>query len=353
MEQQYRQRKHAAVPGSTEDAAAFKGACCCVLCASVLQAPTDLRGCARQFDSIKRADYNFRGEQLDWQDKRMYVPRANKNEFNERHDSSTHRLSVPPALSRTEFPVHSALISKVRSPAPFPPPSTRSDVLCTPRSQTRWDGATGSGGDPYAAEKAHEAKGLAMLQFARDNSGRRPPRARETLVRRHACSSRARRRVGGGGVRPWQWGVVASRASECAPARYRCPCSPLPCCVSGGTRGAPHARGPRRQSRKAEVGGARRGVAAAATTAVWTRRARDVQAGARAQDHDLVARWLLRCSGSLSLFAAVPHCQGGCQTGDGIRERSEWRCGAQGGSSKQLALCAWSPGGLSELCLLP
>ena len=198
MEQQYRKRKHAAVPGSTEDAAAFKGACCCVLCAGVLQAPTDLRGCARQFDSIKRADYNFRGEQLDWQDKRMYVPRANKNEFNERHDSSTHRLSVPPALSRTEFPVHSALISKVRSPAPFPPPSTRSDVLCTPRSQTRWDGATGSGGDPYAAEKAHEAKGLAMLQFARDNSGRRPPRARETLVRRHACSSRARRRVGGG-----------------------------------------------------------------------------------------------------------------------------------------------------------
>ena len=38
MEQQCRQRKHAAVPGSTEDAAAFKGACG-VLCASVLQSP--------------------------------------------------------------------------------------------------------------------------------------------------------------------------------------------------------------------------------------------------------------------------------------------------------------------------
>jgi len=125
-----------------------------------------------KFDSIKRADYNFRGEQLDWQDKRMYVPRANKNEFNERHDSGTHRLSVPPALSRTEFPVHSALISK-----------------------TRWDGATGSGGDPYAAEKAHEAKGLAMLQFARDNSGRRPSRTRETLVEREERHMREARAV--------------------------------------------------------------------------------------------------------------------------------------------------------------
>lgn len=190
-------------------------ACCVPVCC---RAPPTCVVCARQFDSIKRADYNFRGEQLDWQDKRMYVPRGNKNEFNERQDSSTHRLSVPPALSRTEFPVHSALISKVRSPAPFPPPSTRSDVLCTPRSQTRWDGATGSGGDPYAAEKAHEAKGLAMLQFARDNSARKPPKARETLVRRRACSSRASRRVGWV-IRPWQWGVVVARHSRVCSSR--------------------------------------------------------------------------------------------------------------------------------------
>jgi hypothetical protein len=279
--------------------------------------------CARQFDSIKRADYNFRGEQLDWQDKRIYVPRPNKNEFNERYDSSAHRLSVPPALSRTEFPAHSALISKVRSPAPFPPPSTghgspvppESDVLCTPCSQTRWDGATGSGGDPYAAEKAHEAKGLAMLQFARENSARKPPKSRESLVRRRACSSRACRssrasgsracRRGGWGVRRWQWSVVAARTSECAPARYHGPCSPLPCRVIDGTPGSPHARGPRRQSRAAEGGGARRGVAGAAATAVGTRCARDVQAGARAQNNDLVARWLLRSS-PLSIFAAVP-----------------------------------------------
>ena len=88
-----------------------------------LQAPAHLRGCARQFDSIKRADYNFSAEQLDWQDKRMYVPRPNKHQFNERYDSSAHRLSLPPALSRTEFPSHSALISKVRPPAPCSSPS--------------------------------------------------------------------------------------------------------------------------------------------------------------------------------------------------------------------------------------
>ena len=45
MEQQYLKRKHAAVPRSTEDAAAFKGACADSQC--VLQAPTDLRGCVR------------------------------------------------------------------------------------------------------------------------------------------------------------------------------------------------------------------------------------------------------------------------------------------------------------------
>ena len=207
------------------------------------------------------------------------------------------------------------------------PCHSKSDVLYTPRSQTRWDGATGSGGDPYAAEKAHEAKGLAMLQFARDNSARKPPKARETLVRRRACSSRASRR-GGWVIRPWQWGVVMARTAECALARYRRPCSPLPCCVPGGTRGALPARGSRRQSRTAEVGGARRGVAAATATAVWTRRARDVQAGARAQNHDLVARWLLRSS---SLFC-----------GDGTRARQRrgvaWRrrCvhGAQGAARK-------------------
>jgi len=114
-----------------------------------------------KFDSIKRADYNFRGEQLDWKDQRMYVPTPNKFEFNERHDASAKRLSMPPALSRTEFPVHSALISK-----------------------TRWDSATGHGGDPYAAEKAHEAKGAAMLQFALENSARRQPKRRECLIHR-------------------------------------------------------------------------------------------------------------------------------------------------------------------------
>ena len=75
-----------------------------------------VRVCA-QFDSLKRADHNFRAEQLDWQDKRVYVPATSKFEFNERHDGGTSRLSVPPALSRTEHPTHSALIAKVPSPA--------------------------------------------------------------------------------------------------------------------------------------------------------------------------------------------------------------------------------------------
>lgn len=79
----------------------------------------------------------------------MYVPRGNKNEFNERQDSSTHRLSVPPALSRTEFPVHSALISKVPWPAAFPLPSTwisrATRLMCCIRRARRLDGTARPG----------------------------------------------------------------------------------------------------------------------------------------------------------------------------------------------------------------
>ena len=89
-------------------------------------------------------------------------------------------------------------------------------------------------------------------------------------------------------------GRVAHTATVRSSARCRCPFSPLPCRVSGGARGALHARGPCRQGRAAQGGGARRGVAAAAASALWARRARDDQAGARAQNHDLVARRLLR-----------------------------------------------------------
>tara|TARA_B110001452_G_C15198303_1_gene415897 strand:- start:317 stop:964 length:648 start_codon:yes stop_codon:yes gene_type:complete len=116
-----------------------------------------------QYDSVKRADYNYRAEQLDWQDRRMYVPKSSKFEFNDRRVETAERLEVPPALSRTEFPVHSALIPK-----------------------TRWDGATGDGGDPYAAAKAHEAKGAAMLDFAMANSLRHPPKQRESLIHRES-----------------------------------------------------------------------------------------------------------------------------------------------------------------------
>ena len=50
--------------------------------------------------------------------------------------------------------------------------------------QTRWDSATGHGGDPYAAEKAHELKGETMLKFALENSTCHPPKRRESLVKR-------------------------------------------------------------------------------------------------------------------------------------------------------------------------
>ena len=344
-------------------------ACCVPVCC---RAPPTCVVCARQFDSIKRADYNFRGEQLDWQDKRMYVPRGNKNEFNERQDSSTHRLSVPPALSRTEFPVHSALISKVPWPAAFPLPSTwiscaTRSLMCCVRRARRLDGTArpGPGETPTLRRRHTRPKAWPCCSL--------PATTRRANRRRHArpwCAAAPAvvapaAGLGGSSGRgsgAWWWhgtaecAVVAPAAgvgwasgrgsgpwwrhASTAPARYRRPCSPLPCCVPGGTRGALPARGSRRQSRAAEVGGARRGVAAAAATAVWTRRARDVQAGARAQNHDLVARWLLRSS---SLFC-----------GDGTRARQRrgvaWRrrCvhGAQG---QQREVSCW----LSVVCLVP
>eukprot|EP00964_Phaeocystis_antarctica_P123466 scaffold87129_cov60-Phaeocystis_antarctica.AAC.1 len=230
----------------------------------------------------------------------MYVPRGNKNEFNERQDSSTHRLSVPPALSRTEFPVHSALISKVPWPAAFPLPSTwmsrpTRSLMCCIRRARRLDGTArpGPGETPTLRRRHTRPKAWPCCSL--------PATTRRASRRRHArpwCAAAPAvvapaAGVGGSSGRgsgAWWWHAQPSvlLRDTAAPAHH------LPCCVPGGTRGALPARGSRRQSRAAEVGGARRGVAAATATAVWTRRARDVQAGARAQNHDVVARWLLR-----------------------------------------------------------
>mmetsp|Transcript_36727 Transcript_36727/g.91445 ORF Transcript_36727/g.91445 Transcript_36727/m.91445 type:complete len:279 (+) Transcript_36727:97-933(+) len=66
-----------------------------------------------QFDSIKRADYNFRAETLDWRDKRLYEPKPNKFQVNRRTlGRGAPMLDAPPALSRTEFAVHPAIASK-------------------------------------------------------------------------------------------------------------------------------------------------------------------------------------------------------------------------------------------------
>lgn len=66
-----------------------------------------------QFDSHKRADYNFRSETLDWSDKRVYIPVPNKFQVNERNlGSAVPHLEKVPSLCRTEFPVNAALASK-------------------------------------------------------------------------------------------------------------------------------------------------------------------------------------------------------------------------------------------------
>ena len=112
--------------------------------------------------------------------------------------------------------------------------------------QTRWDSATGHGGDLYAAEKAHEAKSAAMLQFARENSARHPPKRRESLVRPLAS---------GGGRRDGR-----SRLAEAEQGRGKPP-PPTPGgstlnratpSVPDSPRGAIPARGPRRQIRTPE-----------------------------------------------------------------------------------------------------
>jgi len=114
-----------------------------------------------KYDSHKRADYNYRAEELDCHATTMYVPRPSKFQTNER-SLDVDRQASPFGISRCEFPVHRALEGK-----------------------PRWDPATGHGGDPYGVEKAQRAvlerERVASLEYSR----RHPPKHREeTLMQR-------------------------------------------------------------------------------------------------------------------------------------------------------------------------
>mmetsp|Transcript_47307 Transcript_47307/g.94324 ORF Transcript_47307/g.94324 Transcript_47307/m.94324 type:complete len:266 (-) Transcript_47307:322-1119(-) len=123
-----------------------------------------------KYDSHKRADYNFRAEQLDDRATTTYIPRPSKLQTNERA-FDVPRLQQPHHISRCEFPVHSALEGK-----------------------PRWDPATGHGGDPHGVQKAQlkvlERERVEALEYSK----RHPPKERnETLTQREARFMREQR----------------------------------------------------------------------------------------------------------------------------------------------------------------
>lgn len=119
-----------------------------------------------EYDAHKRADYNFRAEQLDCTATTRYIPRMSKMQANERLLDKP-RLQQPHAISRVEIPVHSALQGK-----------------------PRWDpsiGAGGAAGDQWAADKANAVILERGRVEALEYSKRHPPKHRdETLVEREA-----------------------------------------------------------------------------------------------------------------------------------------------------------------------
>jgi len=60
------------------------------------------------YDAHKRADYNYRAEELDSRATEMYIPRPNKFQVNER-SLDVPRLGEPHHISRCEFVTHAAL----------------------------------------------------------------------------------------------------------------------------------------------------------------------------------------------------------------------------------------------------
>ena len=147
-----------------------------------------------KYDSLRRADYNYRAETLDHTSTEKYVPRGSKFQYNERHiTSATRNLESPPSCSRTEFPVHAALADK-----------------------KRWDPATGHAGDPYAAQKARDRQQEAALALAQANSRRRQPSKRMSLLERERSFSATKREE-----------KAARRTLEAAGCTWRPPPAPL------------------------------------------------------------------------------------------------------------------------------
>eukprot|EP00967_Tisochrysis_lutea_P069337 scaffold91074_cov32-Tisochrysis_lutea.AAC.3 len=104
-----------------------------------------------KYDSHKRADYNFRAEVLDNEERRMYVPDSTKFHYSERHiRAAEERVNAPPTSSRVEYCVHPRLAS-----------------------MPRWDPSTGDCGDPYKARREREKQAQAQLDAAIRNSQRR------------------------------------------------------------------------------------------------------------------------------------------------------------------------------------
>ena len=124
------------------------------------------------YDSHKRADFNFRAEQLDCVATTKYIPRPSKMQCNERA-LDVPRLQQPHHISRCEFPVHSAL-----------------------EGRPRWDPATGAGGDPFGVEKAMRIRLERERVEALEYSKRHPPKHRnETLIQREESFLRAKRQA--------------------------------------------------------------------------------------------------------------------------------------------------------------
>jgi len=123
-----------------------------------------------EYDAHKRADYNFRAEQLDHIATTRYIPRPSKMQTNERA-LDVPRLQQPHPISRLEFPVHVALEDK-----------------------PRWDGSTGHAGDAYHAEKERDIVFQRECAEVMEYSKRHPPKAREeSLMQREERFMREKR----------------------------------------------------------------------------------------------------------------------------------------------------------------
>ena len=119
------------------------------------------------YDSHKRADFNYRREDLDTTQKSIYVPKPNKFQANERI-LDVPREELPFMISRCEFPNHPDL-----------------GLRGHPIDKPRWNPATGTGGDPYGAAKAAAAKLEKERVEAMEYSQRHPPKNRtESLAQR-------------------------------------------------------------------------------------------------------------------------------------------------------------------------